>query len=127
MGKQFEQLRVDQVRMDTQIRKVNLTLAGVPETESNLEGGCLALVRALFLKYMGIKPEDVTINNCYRLGPFVKGPNGKQTYPRTILICLNTIKDRKVIWGSKRMLKDSKIYLGEDLPRETDDRDQNHK
>ena len=113
---------MDQIRTETQIRKVNLTLSGVPESESKQEGGCLALVRAVLLKYMGLKEEDVTINNCYRLGPVRKSTDGKKTYPRNIMICLNTIRDRKVIWGNKRKLKDSKIYLGEDLPRETERR-----
>jgi hypothetical protein len=122
MCKQFDHLKIDQLRIETQIRKVNLTLSGVPESESKQEGGCLALVRAVLQKYMGLKEADVEINNCYRLGQPGKGKNGKQAYPRNIMICLNTIRDRKVIWSNKRKLKDSKIYLGEDLPRETERR-----
>jgi hypothetical protein len=122
MEKRFDTLKGDQIRLETQVRKVNLTLAGIPETETKQEGSCRAIVMSTLKKYMGLEEKDVAINNCYRLGPPIKPTPGKKSFPRNIMVCCNTMRDRRLIWSSKRKLKDSKIYLGEDLPRETERR-----
>jgi ribA/ribD-fused uncharacterized protein len=107
------------------LKRTNLILTGVYESRDTQVGGCINSVHWVLDQKMGIPPDQVCIVGCYRMGippqkykPGQSQPKG----PRKIMVNLNTMADRQRIWGNKRNLKDSGIWVNEDLPREVEKR-----
>jgi hypothetical protein len=108
------------------VKRSNLFFSGVPEVEDEKEGGCIGSIGRILTENLKIVPGSLIINACFRLGPITnitqvkgkakKGNNAQR--PRKIMVHLNTVADRNIIWGKKKLLKDNPVFISEDLPRE---------
>ena len=100
-------------RLEIQMRKKNLCFEGFPEAKDE---DCYRKVAAT-LQAIGIEPDDISADACYRKGKFQ--PRAK--FPRPILAKFVYEEDRNHIFESRFKLKgkkvlQNKIFIEEDFP-----------
>jgi ribA/ribD-fused uncharacterized protein len=118
------QLKEHVIRLENQSRRDNLILEGIhenpdPRTESDddcYRKVCNALVNKLQIMNVG----NIAISRCHRLGHYVTG----QTNPRGIIFKLHWYGDRNMIWGRRKLLKNSGLWLSENYAAEVEKRRQ---
>ena len=100
-------------RLEIQMRKKNLCFEGFPEAKDE---DCYKKVAAT-LRAIGIEPEDISADACYRKGKYQ--PRAK--FPRPILAKFVYEEDRNRIFENRFELKGKKvlqhkIFIEEDFP-----------
>ncbi len=96
------------IRIEAQDRRNNLIIDGIQETEGE---NCLQTVYKVMHEKLELEnPKDIKIDRCHRLG------NGKK--PRPMIFKVHHFTDRERIWGARRKLKDTSLWLREDFPIE---------
>lgn len=116
----FEKLSDRLIYMESQSRRDNLILEGIPEAPPNskeTDKDCLQKVREILENKLKIdNAKNIRIARCHRLGPLPLP--GRSKKPRSVIFKLHWFGDRQIIWQSKRKLKGTDLFLKEDFPKE---------
>ena len=113
------QLREKLIKIESQSRRDNLLMDGIPESAGETWDDCREKVYKILEDKMKIdNARGIMISRCHRLGP--KRAEGAR--PRTIIFKLHWYGDREKIWSSKSNLKDTNVFLSEDYPAEIQQR-----
>ena len=113
--REHQSLQDQIIRLESQSRRDNLILDGIPEKNGESNEDCKKLVISILESNMAIPDaQSIKIVRCHRLGP-------KQQHagrPRSIIFKLHFFGDRERIWHNKNKLKGSQYWLSEDFPSE---------
>ena len=103
------------IKLESQSRRDNLILDGIPEKTGESSMDCLNSVYSILENQMNI-PEARAIKfvRCHRLGPKRQQPGR----PRSMIFKLHFFGDRERIWQNKTKLKGTQYWLSEDFPNE---------
>ena len=105
MKKQYEQ-KLDKIEQYS--RNKNLRIYGLAEKQTeNTE----MLIIDYFKENLNIDLTSNDINRCHRIG------KNNNTKPRPVLLQLSTYKKKWEIYGNKKMLKNKKVTIKEDLTK----------
>jgi hypothetical protein len=117
---EVEKIKEDGIRNEAYRKRKNLVFVGVPEDDDKYLQGTLGSVGKILEDKMGIHNEDITVIDCYRLGPPPgKGnANHRKQGPRPCMINFGSIQDKKKVWDKKSKLKGEKVFIEEDYPAE---------
>ena len=103
------------IRMESQSRRDNLILDGIPEKLDESNDDCRNIVYSILENEMAIpNAKSIKIVRCHRLGP--KRQNVSR--PRSMIFKLHLFGDRERIWKQKSKLKGTQYWLSEDFPNE---------
>ena len=113
--KDHQNLQDHVIQLESQSRRDNLILDGIPEKSGESTADCFNSVYSILENHMNI-PEARTIKivRCHRLGPKRQQPGR----PRSMIFKLHFFGDRERIWQNKTKLKGSQYWLSEDFPNE---------
>ena len=100
--------------LEDETKKENLRIVGMEETASENFEQTQAKVTRLISERLGI--ENITIKNAHRAGKRPPQPNEK---PRPIIAKLSCVEDKIKCLKSSSRLKDSQIYLSDDVSKAT--------
>jgi hypothetical protein len=103
-------LKRDLQRANSELRKRNLLIEGIPEKTGEIWKDTEQHVKDLFKK-IGI-PENTEFDECFRIGKPIPGK------VRPILLKLMKLRDKRLITSNCKHLKGTKIYVNEDLTKE---------
>jgi hypothetical protein len=125
LNKEITKLKSENVWQEASLKKNNLILSGVEESAAERDRGVIHSVNRVLGFYMRLEENEVTVAQCYRIGPpppryNANLPAGGNRRPRPIMVIANTLWDRNRIWANKSKLKGSDYFISEDLPRETE-------
>ena len=116
---EHKQLREHNLKLESHSRRDNLVLDGIGETPGENDRDCLHKVYDVLQHKLEIpEARNIKIVRCHRLGPFRKDSQR----PRPIIFKLHWFGDRQTIWGARRKLKGSNVYLSENFPAEIERR-----
>ena len=103
------------IKLESQSRRDNLILDGIPEKPNESNEDCLNSVYSILENHMNI-PETraIKIVRCHRLGSKRQQPGR----PRSMIFKLHFFGDRERIWRNKTKLKGTQYWLSEDFPNE---------
>lgn len=122
LNKQHKILYDRVVYLESQSRRDNLRLEGVPETPPGVKEDCNKIVYEVLSQKLSIpNARSIKIVRCHRLGPPPRANNGvgsRNPHPRPILFKLHWFGDRQAIWEARFKLKGTKMFINEDFPKE---------
>ncbi len=98
-------------------RRSNLKFVGIPELDGEKDGDCERLVLETINSKMLMNSDNISVERCHRLGPKSRGSR-----PRPIIIRFTLYKDRQRVWGSRRLLAGTNIFVREDFAPEIEKR-----
>jgi ribA/ribD-fused uncharacterized protein len=105
-------LKHDLARLESYGRRENLIFRGIPETKDE---NCVHVILKLCVDQLGIvdAPVRIKIARCHRLGS-----RTDLNRSRPIICRLAYFPDRQEVWGARRNLKNSNIFIKEDFPED---------
>ena len=105
------------VRLESQSRRDNLLFEGIDEVVSQED--TTSTLRQVLKTKLGMQNADsIQIVRCHRLGKKLPGTSR----PRTIIVKFHWYGDRMAVWGLRKNLKGTNIFMNEDFPREIQER-----
>lgn len=97
-------------------RRENLVIRGIPEQIDEDENKCVAAVKRSFIEKVGINADVVNkmvFQRCHRLGDIDEKSRPNNSYTRPIIVRFLDFNARKLIWGQRFDITDSKYSLSE--------------
>lgn len=107
---QIKDLTTENERLEREIKRCNLIISGVEDSDNENEQNCFRKVKHILSSAVDMK--EIDIDTAYRLGSFQTGKT------RPIKIRLLRQSDKQTIWSQRRNLP-GHIYMNEDLPKST--------
>jgi len=106
---QVNNQKYDRETVETEVRKINLVVAGVPDDEKENETLLRSKVQNIF--NLMIPKENVSIDTVTRLGKF------NQSKTRFVRVRFVTMRERELVWRHVMKQKPNPpVYINEDLP-----------
>ena len=108
------------INNESQMRRDNLLLDGIPESPAGVQEDCLKIVKEVLQNKLELDASQIDIARCHRKGfrKNLRNERNSNEKPRPIIFKLQNYKDRQNIWESRFKLKNTKIFLNEDFPQE---------
>ena len=122
--KKHKLLQEKVINLESQSRRDNLILEGVPEAPNGskeTQSDCVKKVLAILSNDMKItEANTIRIVRCHRLGQLrsTSTQNNSQARPRAIIMKFHWYGDRDRVWQAKAQLKNTDYFLKEDFPAE---------
>lgn len=96
------------VNLEQYSRRNNLRFFGIPdEPDEDVERKVLDVIT----NKMNVKLPESAIDRCHRIG----NRQNNRTKPRQVIVKFTSYKFRSLVFSSKKLLKGSKLVVGEDL------------
>lgn len=116
------------IAMESHSRRDNLLFNGIQEVPPGTvetQRDCIKKIQDVMKNRMNIPDVHLMrMARCHRLGkpPSANAGSRAQGRPRTILCKFHYFGDRQTVWDAKMKLKDTRISIQEDFPKEINDR-----
>ena len=112
LERDFDELKRRQISMESQSRRNNLKVYGIPESRGEV---IEAKLDRFFLE-SGININCYALERAHRLGPYKPG----QPQPRPIIMKFSRFADREMVWHKANRRSSQGMYMQEDFPVEID-------
>lgn len=97
--------------LESQSKKNNIIIDGVPEESSESSQVTEAKVKQLLVNKLDLDPKSIEVEYAYRKGKFEEQANR----PRPVFMRLLCLKDKEEILRRGKKLKGTKIFINEDF------------
>lgn len=109
------EMRLQIERLEGYSRRFNLIIEGLAETDNETDEALTAKVYSFMATMLGV--SSVKFDICHRLGP-------KGRSDRRVIMKFAFLKDKKVVWDARTMIKNSRIYkMFQDKPKSVKERE----
>ena len=117
---EVRKLKKEAAEKEDYSRKRNLKLDGLKEETDETDKQTQEKVHQFFQTQLGItNPKNIVFQDCHRLPRYPVAINTRGQ-ARTIIMQFNMLDDRKLVWGKRRLLAGSKLFLKEDFCKATE-------
>jgi len=110
LERELENLRKRQIGSESQSRRNNLKLYGIPESR----GEIIEEKLDKFFYDSGLRVDSYILDRAHRLGPF----RASQNQPRPIIMRFTRFRDRELVWQKANKRPSQNVYVQEDYPAE---------
>lgn len=102
--------------LDSQARRANLIMDGIPEAEKENNLVSEEKVLKIIEEKLNLDPKIIGVEQAMRAGKVNISSDGTQGRPRPVIVRFHRIKDRDTVLRNARKLKGTSIFINEDYP-----------